>query len=184
MDCYTCHNQAVYRHVLADSRVVGLCRNHKVMFCKIIKTSKTLVSEKVWEIISKNLTDLDDIIRGGESMEIGKVQQGDGSPFLSRKTVQEKNINKVKIIDEPILVDTEYEGKSTGQKPQCTVETNVEDPKHCKWQMNKATRNYFAEKFGTDSNNWIGKEIEIKVASAGNAQPSIYPKEVSLEKVY
>lgn len=107
----------------------------------------------------------------------------DGTPYLSPKIVKDKGVKVVKIATEAVLVDTEYEGKPTGKKPECIAKTQVDDPKEVKWQMNKATQNYMIEKYGSDSKLWIGKEINLKVASAGNTSPSVYPAECSLEKV-
>ena len=63
----------------------------------------------------------------------------------------------------------------------CTVETDVIDPKTAIWQMNKATNNHLKSKFGDETKNWIGKEIEIVVKQVGNMNPSVYPVDCSLE---
>ena len=109
--------------------------------------------------------------------------QSDGMPFIGKKTYSEKNVRKVTIKTEAAMVETEYNGKTT-VKPECRVTTDVSDPAECIWQMNKATQGYMIEKYGSDSKDWIGKTIEIKLASAGNTNASIYPKDLSLEKTY
>ena len=82
------------------------------------------------------------------------------------------------------MEECNYQGKVT-IKPVGMVETGIEDPKEAKWQMNKATQKFYKEKYGGDSTKWITEDWnEIKLAAAGNAQPSIYPKEVSLERTF
>ncbi len=93
----------------------------------------------------------------------------------------DKGIKKVKIVSEPDYVKTEYEGKDTGEKMTCTVETDVIDPKTAIWQMNKATNNHLRSKFGQETKDWIGKEIEIAVKQSGSII-SVYPVDCSLER--
>jgi hypothetical protein len=119
---------------------------------------------------------------GGEKMTIVQKAVVGGVPFLDKKTVLEKGVKKVKIITEPELVDTEYEGKKS-QKLECVCSTQVDDPAKVKWQMNNTTRNYYIDKWGNDTAKWVGKEDEIAVKQAGSASAGIYPKDCSLEKV-
>ena len=64
----------------------------------------------------------------------------------------------------------------------CDVETDVQDPKVAKWQMNKATNNHLMDKYGDDTTKWIGQTIEVAVKQAGNANPSVYPVDCILER--
>ena len=107
----------------------------------------------------------------------------EGMPYIGKKTYSERNVRKVTIKTEAEMGESDYNGKKT-MKPMCVVTTDVTDPKEAIWEMNKATQKYMIEKFGSDSKKWIGKELEIKLASAGNANASIYPKDLSLEKTY
>ena len=114
-------------------------------------------------------------------VQVEKAEVG-GTPYLNRKTVNDKGVKKVKIISEPVFVETDFEGKkSTRLEALCS--TQVADPKQVRWQMNPTTQNYMVDKYGSDSKNWIGKEIEIAVKQAGSASPAVYPKDCSLEKV-
>jgi len=116
--------------------------------------------------------------------DIPDVVESDGVPYMGKKLFTVKNVKKVKIISEFKMEDCNYQG-NISVKPVGMVATGIDDPKEAKWQMNKATQKYFKEKYGADSTKWITEDWhEIKLASAGNAQPSIYPKEVSLEKTY
>lgn len=116
-----------------------------------------------------------------EMVQIQKAEVG-GTPFLNKKIVLEKKVTKVKIKTEPKMVDTEYEGKkSTRLEAVCS--TQVSDPKEVVWQMNPTTQNHLIDKFGSETSQWIGKEIEIAVKQAGSASPGVYPKDCSLEKV-
>jgi hypothetical protein len=52
--------------------------------------------------------------------------------------------------------------------------------------MNQTTSNYLIKdnpEFGSVTEKWVGKEIEIAIKQVGNAKPGIYPKNCSLEKV-
>ncbi len=115
-------------------------------------------------------------------MATAKEQSAEGTAYISQKTVREKGIKKLKIVSEPDYVETEYQGKPTGPKMTCTVETDVLDPKTAKWQMNKATNNYLKKKYGDETRDWMGKEIEVNVRAVGNMNPSVYPVDCSLEK--
>lgn len=116
--------------------------------------------------------------------DIPDVVESDGVPYIGKKLFTEKNVRKVKIISEFKMEECNYQG-NISVKPVGMVATGIDDPKEAKWQMNKATQKYFKEKYGSNSTKWITEDWhEIKLASAGNAQPSIYPKEVSLEKSY
>lgn len=116
--------------------------------------------------------------------DIPNVEDSDGVPYIGKKLFTEKNVRKIKIISEFKMEDCNYQGNIT-VKPVGMVETGIPDPKEAKWQMNKATQKFFREKYGGDSKKWITDDWhDIKLASAGNAQPSIYPTEVSLEKTY
>ena len=105
-----------------------------------------------------------------------------GTPFLNKKVVQEQGVKKVKIKTEPVFVETEYEGKKN-QKLECLCSTQVEEPKEVKWQMNATTQNFLIDKYGRNTEDWIGKEIDLAIKQAGSASPGIYPAECSLEKV-
>jgi len=111
------------------------------------------------------------------------MQESEGKAYISRKLLKEKGIKKVTISSEPDYVDTEYEGKPTGQKMTYVVKTDVLDPQEAVWQMNKATNNFLTKLWGTETKDWIGKEVEICTKQAGNMTPSVYPVDCSLEKV-
>lgn len=188
MTCYVCNTGIdgnLQTQRLFDGRTVNVCVTCYDVIQQGIATfvkKHMLFEEEIHGNFPKSETYRNEM--GGDNMEIPLPTGGDGTPFLGRKIVTEKGIKKVKILDEAVMVDTEYEGKPTGKKPQCKVETDVEDPKVCVWQMNKSTQKWAVEKFGADSRKWIGESFEIKVASAGTTQASVYPKELSLEKVY
>ena len=116
--------------------------------------------------------------------EIQEAKESEGIPYVGKKLYQEKNVHEVKIISEFQMQDCDYQGKVT-RKPVGKVATKNTDAPEAIWEMNKATQNYFVKKYGTDSTKWITEEwIPIKLAAAGNANPSIYPSEVSLEKTF
>ena len=170
--CYYCKGIPTSSFTLADRCSVPVC-------VKCYKIYQLSVSQKP-------ATSYGEIGMGEKHMAIiekAPESSGNGLPYLGKKTYQEKNIRHVKIASEAILVDTEYEGKPTGQKPQCEVDSDSTECPKLIWQMNKKTRNYMAEKFGSDTAKWIGKEFDIKLARAGNANPSIYPKDLSLEEI-
>jgi hypothetical protein len=114
-------------------------------------------------------------------VQIEKAQTG-GAAYLNKKAMQEKGVKTVIIKTEPKLVDVEYEGK-VSKKLECICSTNVLDPAEVTWQMNATTQNFLIDKFGNDTALWVGKEIELAIKQAGQAQPGIYPAACSLEKV-
>ena len=114
-------------------------------------------------------------------VEIAKAETG-GIPFLKKAIVQDQGVKKLTIVEEPIEVDSEYEGvKSKKIEAICTTE--VLDPSKVKWHMNNTTRNFLIDKFGSDTKKWIGKTVEITIKQSGSSQPGIYPKDCSLERV-
>lgn len=147
---------------------VGMSCVHRYLQMSLASTEALRLSnESVREV--KNMVQV-------EKAEVG------GTPYLNRKTVNDKGVKKIKIISEAVFVETEFEGKkSTRLEALCS--TQVADPKQVKWQMNPTSQNYMVDKFGSDSKLWIGKEIEIAVKQAGSASPAVYPKDCSLEKV-
>lgn len=114
-------------------------------------------------------------------MQIEKVQTG-GIPYLNKKIVNDNGVKVVTITTIPELVDTEYEGKKS-RKLQCTCDTEVLDPVQVLWQMNNTTQNFLIDKFGKETDDWVGKKVELAVKQAGSASPAVYPKDCSLEKV-
>jgi len=191
--CYMCKGKPFSRLTLADGCSVPICS-----VCDDRMTEgKKLAQERGLYDPSRSIsrlpnssdnptTSMGEIGKGDNIMQIPEPKSNTGNaeglPYIGKKTYQEKNVKHIKILDEAVMIDTEWEGKSTGQKPQCTVETDVEDPKKCVWQMNKATTKYMIEKHTGDSTKWIGVEFDIKLARTGNQSPSIYPKDLSLEE--
>ena len=114
-------------------------------------------------------------------VQIEKADVG-GTPYLNRKLVLEKGVKKVKIIAEPAMVETEFEGKKANRL-EALCSTTVLDPKQVKWQMNPTTQNYLIDQYGSETRNWVGKEIDVAVKQAGSASPGVYPAACSLEKV-
>ena len=110
-------------------------------------------------------------------------QETSGTPFLNKSVIKDKGVKAVTIETEPIYVDVEFEGKPQGKRLECIVSTDVLDPVKCKWQMNPTTSNFLIDEFGSDTEKWIGKKIELAVKQAGSASPGVYPKDCSLEKV-
>jgi|APSaa5957512535_1039671.scaffolds.fasta_scaffold05746_1 hypothetical protein len=53
------------------------------------------------------------------------MQESEGKAFISQKIIRSKGIKKLNITSEPDYKKTEYEGKPTGEKMTCTVETDV-----------------------------------------------------------
>ncbi|MCZ6582597.1 MAG: hypothetical protein O6761_05425 [Thaumarchaeota archaeon] len=159
--------------MLADGCTVPACG----VCYSMIEKGKKIAEER-------GLYDPNKIRGGGNVMgEIPEVVETDGVAYIGKKLYQEKNVRKVKIKNEFKMTECNYQGKIT-IKPVGLVETGVVDPKEARWEMNKATQKWMRDTYGSDSSQWVGKEIEIKLASAGNAQASIYPIQVSLEKTF
>lgn len=134
------------------------------------------------EFYSSDVIEVEEV----KQMQIEKAQIG-GTPYLGKKTILDKKVSKVKIMTEPILVDTEFDQPDgtvkKAKRLECVCKTQVDDPKEVIWQMNATTQNHLIDKHGNDTAKWVGLEIDIAIKQAGNAQPGIYPKDCSLEKV-
>ena len=180
--CYLCgteHKDYFKKHQLFDGRWVSVCSTCKISYNAIEEEAKRR------GIISSNSRKGLQNEKGGENMaDIQEAKKSEGIPYVGKKLYQENDVHEVKIISEFSMQDCDYQGKIT-KKPVGKVATkNLNVPKAI-WEMNKATQTYFVKKYGTDSTKWITDEwIPIKLAAAGNANPSIYPEEVSLERVY
>lgn len=152
-------------------------------FTKLHETAISFIRHHSMDDCSRGETEF---YSGGDRMQIEKAQIG-GTPYLGKKTVLDKKVTKVKIMTEPIIVDTEFEQADgtvkKAKRLECTCKTQVDDPKEVIWQMNATTQNHLIDKHGGDTAKWIGLEIDIAVKQAGNAQPGIYPKDCSLERV-
>lgn len=129
------------------------------------------------------LSESRDSITGGvkEMVEIQEAAVG-GMPYLKKSVVNDQGVKKVKITEEPILVEKEFEGKKS-MRVEAICSTQVLDPVKVKWTMNATTQNYMIKKYGKNTKDWIGKEIEVAIKQAGSASPGVYPKDCSLEKV-
>jgi len=121
--------------------------------------------------------------KGGDN-DMAVIQRAsEGGMYISQKSVQQKGIRRIKIVDEFQMVDTDYKGKVT-RKAAGTVEcVNLNPVERYRWEMNKATQNWLIDQKGDDTEKWIGFEFDIQVKQVGNMNPSVYPKELSLEKV-
>ena len=186
--CYMCGNTPYSEIILADGCAVPSCNA-----CVIRTESDRKLAEErgfydplrlsVSQKTHPSSGEIDDG-RHVNMADIPDVEESDGVPYIGKKLFTDKNVRKVKIISEFKMEECNYQGNIT-VKPVGMVATGIDDPKEAKWQMNKATQKYFKEKYGGDSSKWITEDWhEIKLASAGNAQPSIYPTAVSLEKTY
>jgi len=120
---------------------------------------------------------------GGEKMVYAeKHELGQKAPYLKPALVKE-GVTSVKIKDEFVYVETEFEGKPTGKKLQGHCTTNKDEPSEITWTMNPTTANYMIDKHGSDTEKWIGTTVELAVKKAGSASPGVYPKDCSLETV-
>lgn len=119
--------------------------------------------------------------------KVEKIESNSTS-YLNKTLVQERGVKKLTIKTVPQYEIVDFTDKKTGEtksskKMCCTCTTNVLDPQEVIWQMNQTTSNYLIDTLGDNTDNWVGKEIEIAIKQMGSAQPGIYPKACSLEKV-
>ena len=168
--CYHCKKESNKFQRLKDGCNVPICYNCEAM-CKEIFQNISQHNQHHGVLHSKN--------KGGEIMADIPEANTRGQ-FLGQKTVLDKKINRITILDEAQIVDSEYQGK-VSKRVQCTVKGD--NGEEYTWQMNKNTQNWCREKFGPDSKTWINKDIDIQVKTVGNMSPSIYPTELKLERV-
>lgn len=163
--CYYCKKEPTTTTKLFDGCVVPSCYDCAEILKKSMQDIEGQEPNKSKEV-NKRMADIPEANTGGK--------------YLGQKQVRELGIKKITIIDEAKVVDTEYQGKIT-KKVQCTVK--ADSGEEFIWQMNKNTQNYCREKFGGDSLKWKDQSLEICVKAVGNMSPSIYPIDLSLEKV-
>ena len=69
---------------------------------------------------------------------------------------KENNVTKLKIRTEPKKEKTDY-----GEKLQCMVECNDSAKSVKKWSINNTSKNILIDEFGSETAEWIDKEIEV-----------------------
>jgi len=66
-----------------------------------------------------------------------------------------------KILSEPVEVAGQY-----GKKLECRVKvTGDGNPENGSWGINNTCKDYMIDKFGTETSEWIGKEIPISIST-------------------
>jgi len=123
--------------------------------------------------------------------KVDPIETSNNTTFVNKKLVLDDGVKILTIKSVPDYKIVEYKDKETGEvtktkKMCCICTTNVLDPAEVEWQMNQTTSNYLIKdnpEFGSVTEKWVGKEIEIAIKQVGNAKPGIYPKNCSLEKV-
>lgn len=78
--------------------------------------------------------------------------------YLNGEFVKQNDITKLKILDEPKMVSTEF-----GEKLQCHVQCNDSSDSTRIWSINKTSQNRLIRLFGNESKEWVGKDAEVEV---------------------
>ena len=79
--------------------------------------------------------------------------------YLNGEFAKENDVTKLKILDEPKMVSTEF-----GEKLQCRVQCNDSNDSQRIWSINKTSQNRLIKLFGNESKEWVGKEVGIEVS--------------------
>ncbi len=101
-----------------------------------------------------------------------KVEKGNiGGNNLKVEFIQERKITSLKITDEGEMVT--YEAKKEGDKASTKLVVGVsyegqgkEDPN--RWSLNNKSRNALIDIWGDDTENWVGKTVEITISGDGD----------------
>ena len=83
------------------------------------------------------------------------VQVSKTSNYIHAEYVKENKIDSLKIIDEPVYVETKY-----GEKLQCKVRVNKEE---MLWTMNNTSKDTLIDQYGEDTKDWVLATIPVEV---------------------
>ena len=151
------------------SQVPGTARCTKCGYNGLFSTTNTrgLIMDELLDDEMINREPTPDELSGGESMVV--IERPQETKYLKAAHILENKISELKIVTEPVYVDTEFEGTVT-KKLQCEVAYNgmkQEDPNL--WTMNKTSSiALFDHKdYGSDTKNWMNKAIPITVTGEG-----------------
>lgn len=108
-----------------------------------------------------------EIPRGGDRMNLKKVTIGNR---LKAEFIETRQITTLKILDsgEMVTFSSKEKPEDTSTKPVFTVEyegMKTGDP--TKWAINGKSQNVLIEKWGENTDVWIGKNAEINLAGEG-----------------
>ena len=98
--------------------------------------------------------------RGGDNMEIERD--------LTSKFIQDNNITELVILGEVRGADGEY-----GIRYDTKVNCNDSKKTLAMWSINKASKNFLIDLFGTNTKEWMGKKIVIQLNPYGDGKYSI-----------
>lgn len=130
-----------------------------------------------WGLMRRDLLEENPVIfsKGGEKMQVEIQGSGD---FLKGEFVKDNKIDSVVFIKEPVMKETNF-----GKKVQGEIEykgKGKEDP-HI-WTLNNTSARLLVSAFGSDTKNWMGKEIPIEPSRTEKGY-AIYVDEKKLKTV-
>lgn len=94
-------------------------------------------------------------------MLVEKVKDGS---YITREFVEERQITLFTIENEGEIVTFEREKGGSVEKISLGVsyeDQRDDDPKT--WTMNNKSRNAIIDLFGSETKNWVGRKVEIKI---------------------
>ena len=83
------------------------------------------------------------------------VQVTKTSNYVDAEYIKENKIDSLKIIDEPVYVETKF-----GEKLQCKVRVKNEE---MLWTMNNTSKDTLIDQYGEDTKDWVLATIPIEV---------------------
>ena len=146
--------------MLADGCMVPACGVCYVM----VENGKKIAQERGYYDPNK--------IRGGDRMPIVE-KKSEGGNYLKREFVEARGVTSLKLESAGEDVSFENKDKKTGDmktvyKHQCKVSYDgqkEDDPDL--WTMNNTSFNACFELFGKNTDDWVGKTVEITVGGEG-----------------
>jgi len=100
-------------------------------------------------------------------------RKAEGNNFLKREFVESKGITTLKIESAGEEVELEFKDPKTGQikiskrwQLQVSYDTQKDDDPNM-WTMNNTSFNACFDLFGKNTDNWVGKKVEITIGGDG-----------------
>ena len=81
--------------------------------------------------------------------------------YLNGEFVKQNSVTKIKILNEPKTVATEF-----GEKLQCDAECNDSAKSTRKWSINNTSKNALIDLYGKDTKKWIDQTVDIDLVKS------------------
>lgn len=105
---------------------------------------------------------------GGDKMQVTKTEK-----FVKAEDIKGVLDTTFKILEEPIEVQGTY-----GKKLECRIQMqNGSEKAFAKWSINNTNKDLLIDGVGSETSDWIGKELKVHVETINNKDSIILNKE-------